>query len=72
MTVQQLWLLPRRTPAGAPHRGRAVPDARLGAGGCSRSLRRPHRRALLVAAAQEGLDQHKLEEALPRTDELPL
>lgn len=24
-----------------------------------------------MAAAQEGLDQHKLEEALPRTDELP-
>ena len=72
MTVQQLWLLPGGHRREALTGGALCSDARLEwRAGAPVASGDPTEGALLVAAAQEGLDQHKLEEALPRTDELP-
>ncbi len=72
MTVQQLWV-----PAGGHRRdallaGCLCSDARLEwRAGAPAAAGDPTETALVVAAAQEGVDQTKLEDQLPRVGELP-
>ena len=61
MTVQQLWLLPGGHRREALTGGALCSDARLEwRAGAPVASGDPTEGALLVAAAQEGLDQHKL------------
>ncbi len=72
MTVRELWV-----PAGGHRRdallaGALCGDARLEwKAGAPVSAGGPHRGALVVAAAREGLDRNQLSESLPRTGEIP-
>ena len=72
MTVQLLWMLPGGHRRDALTAGALCADARLEwRAGAPVASGDPTEGALLVAAAQEGLDQRKLEESCPRVDELP-
>lgn len=72
MTVQLLWMLPGGHRRDALTGGALCSDARLEwRAGAPVAAGDPTEGALLVAAAQEGLDQRKLEESCPRVDELP-
>ena len=72
MTVRELWV-----PSGGSRRealicGCLCSDARLGwSGGSPTAAGDPTECALVLAAAREGLDRNRLEEAHPRSADLP-